>query len=259
MGEIYFSKRGQLAIFVIFGVLIVVGIIALFMALPPPNILDDSSPKDPMQEIKPCIANSLEEVLPNYLETGFYANPLQYVHYETKNIAYHCFTLAKRQICSRNDAQSKLRIETELKNNISGKVESCFDKFKIANPALDIKIGPTELAIEILPGKINIRTKKNLAISKNEELPREYDRFDVSINSPLWDFIILSNEIINQEVSCDCPKESCTADLVEMMRNNRDYKITVFIGSRDEKVYTIENFLTGEKLNFGVKNCDKTP
>lgn len=258
MGKRGLNKRAQLTLFVIFGVLIVVGIIALFMILPKPEILGGSSSKDPMQNIRPCISKSLQEVLPEFQETGLYFTPVEYVNYSSQTIAYHCFTTHKEKICVRNDAQSKTRIEEELKNKISEKVEKCFENFRNANSGFDIKMGSTDLSLEILPGKINIRTRKSLEISKEGEISSGYNNFDVFLNSDLWDFIVLSNEIINEEVSCNCPRESCTADLVELMKSNRDYKMTIYIGSRSEKVYTIENFINGNKLNFAVKNCFRT-
>jgi len=258
MGKRSLNKRAQLTLFIILGVLILVGIIAFFMILPKPELIGTSTLKDPMQDIKPCIADSLRKVLPEFLEKGFYFEPSNSVVYQNKKVSYHCYTSERRKICIRNDAQSKSRIENELKNKISNDVEKCFDKFKNNNPDFDIQMGQTDLSLEILPEKIIIKTRKNIVISKSGEQPVNYNYFDVSINSPIWDFIFLSNEIINEEVSCDCPRESCTANLVKMMDNNRDYKMIVYIGSRSEKVYTIENFITEEKFNFAIKNCDRT-
>ncbi len=258
MGEIYFNKRGQLALFVIFGVLIVVGLIALFMALPSPEILDDSSSKNPMQEIRPCISKSLEDVLPEYLEKGLYFNSSRKLMFEGKDITYHCYTDQKRAVCFRNDAQSKSRIEEELKNKIMSNVEQCFSKFRDKNKAYNFELGQTNLSIEVIPGKISIKTRKDLVISRAEEEPIRYNNFDVAINSPLFDFMRISNDILNEEVSCNCPVESCTADISNINRLNRGYTITHFMAVPHNKVYFIED-LYGNKIKFAVKNCDKTP
>lgn len=252
------KKRGQLTLFVILGVLVFAGIIALFLILPKPELFR-SSVKDPMQEIKPCISKSLEEVLPEYFEKGLYFNPENYLVYSGKNVSYHCYTPSKKSICLRNDAQSKTRIEDELKEKIADEIEQCFTKFKENNKNHEISLGEMELSLEVLPGKIAIKTRKEVLISIGGGEPVRYNNFDVSIDSPLFDFIRISNDILNEEVSCDCPYESCTADSVLLMKNNRDYKIRVFIGSRDEKVYTIEDYYGNGEFNFAVKNCDKTP
>jgi hypothetical protein len=253
------NRRGQLTLFIIFGILIVVGFIAFFLILPTPDFFIGTT-KDPLQEIRPCIAESLEKVLPEFLEKGFYFNPPNSLIYQDDVVAYHCYTSAKRTICIRNTAQSKQRIEGELKNKISNDVENCFNDFKNANKGIDVGMGSTDLSIEVLPGKITIKTRKEITLSRRGEEPITYNNFDISINSPLWDLIRLSNEIINQEVSCDCPRESCTADVVELMRGNINYKITFFMGGRgDDKVYTIGTYHDEDLFKFAVRNCDKTP
>ncbi len=230
----------------------------MFLILPEPEMFK-SSVRDPFQEIKPCIAESLEKVLPEYFEKGFYFNPESFLIYSGKEVSYHCYTSSKRSICTRNDAQSKTRIETELKDKIADDIEQCFIKFKDNNKKHSLNMGETQLDIEILPGRILIKTKKELVISLEGEEPAKYSKFDVSISSPLWDFISLSNEIVNQEVSCNCPDESCTADTISLMKNNRDYFIKYEDPtSRSEKVYTIWDDY-GNKMMFAVKNCDRSP
>jgi hypothetical protein len=257
MGKRGLNRRGQLTLFIIFGILIVIGIIALFLLLPTPDFLIGST-KDPLQEIRPCIAESLKKVLPEFFEKGFYFNPSDTLMYNGTIVAYHCNTDSKRTICTRNTAQSKSRIEEKLRNKISNDVEKCFNDFKSANKGFDVEMGATDLSIEVLPGKILIRTRKTVTLSRTNEDPMSYNNFDVSINSPLWDFIRLSNEIINQEVSCDCPRDSCTADTIGLMRGNKDYKITYYMGGEGDRVYTIEDYYDNV-FRFGIKNCDKTP
>ncbi len=260
MDERGFNRRAQLTIFVIFGVILFIGIIAFFMLLPLPDVLNGSSYKSPLDEIRPCLEKSLKDVLPEFQEKGFYFEPSRTLIYQGKNVSYHCFTSAKKQICSRNDAQSKSRIELELKNKISDSVETCFDDYVSKNKVYDIFLGQTNLWIEILPSKIHVRTRKDLRISRGDsEDSDDYNNFDVSINSPLWDFIVISNEILNQEVSCNCPMESCTADVVSLMKAYKDYKITFYMGGSDDRVYTIEDFYDNNQFKFAVKNCVKTP
>ena len=252
------NKKGQLTLFIILGILIVAGIFALFLILPSPEIFTSSS-KDPVQEIRPCIAKSLEQVLPEFLEKGLYFDLNNHLTYNGTEINYHCFTDQKRTICTRNNAQSKSRIEQELKNKIENDVETCFNNFVVASRSLDVELQETDLSIEVLPGKINIKTRKDVIISRDQEDPVIYRNFDISINSPLWDYIRISNEIINQEVSCNCPIDACRADVTGLMNLNRDYKITLYMGGRDDRVYTIDDYYEQNKFMFAVKNCDKSP
>lgn len=257
MGKRGLNKGAQLTIFVIFGILVVVGIIAFFLLLPDVTVLTGST-KDPLQEIRPCISQNLEAVLPEFFEKGLYFNSTTNLIYQNHSVAYHCFTTKKKTICDRNDAQSKSRIEEELKEKIQSSIEQCFENFKRTNTVLDIKMGLIDLSIEVLPDKILVRTRRDLEISRDGEEPLKYNNFDVYVDSPLWEFIRLSNEIINEEVSCDCISESCRADVVNLMNSNHNFKFNVFIGGKDERVYTVEDYI-GTKFNFAIKNCDRSP
>ena len=52
---------------------------------------------------------------------------------------------------------------------------------------------------------------------------------------------MFSNEIVNQEVSCDCGKISCNADTSSLMRYNPTFEISRFETGEDENIYTIKN------------------
>ncbi|MEM4181601.1 MAG: hypothetical protein QXX68_00355 [Candidatus Pacearchaeota archaeon] len=255
------NKKSQVTLFIIFGLLILVSILAFFFLFPSPKF--ESTKKssiEPYLEVKPCISKSLENVLPEFLEKGMYFNPPSYLVYKGKNVSYHCYTSQKRTICTRNDAQSKRRIEEELENKIRNDVEKCFQEMKEKNKGFNIEMKETDFSVEIQPKRIYLKVRKPIEISKSDEGKLFFENFDVYVNSNIWDYIQISNEIINQEVTCNCPMESCTADTIKLMSKYNDYKVIFFIGSRGEKVYTIEDYT--EKKNtfhFAIKNCDKTP
>lgn len=253
------NNRGQLTLFVIFGILIVVGIITLFMLLPDPEIVRTSSAKDPLQDIRPCIQKSLSDVLPEYFRKGMYSAPIRTVKYSGENIAYHCYTSKKREICLRNDAQDKSRIEEELKEMILPGINKCFFEFSEDSKGYEVTFGEANVSLEVLPGKININVRNDVKVTKAGEEPSVYSNFDTSINSPLFDFLRISNEILNEEVSCNCPRDSCTADTTKLMKDNRDYKISFYTGGSSDRVYSIGDYQGDYLFRFGVKNCDRTP
>lgn len=214
-------------------------------------------PQDIEIYINDCARKSLEKYLPEFYLKGLYFEPTNYLIYSNEKVAYHCFTNEKKQICTRNDAQDKERIENELKNKIQENIEECFINLKEKNKKYDINYGETSLSLEVLPEKILIKINKEVTLSLDEE-KKPYSNFIVSVSSPLWDFIKISNEILNEEFKCNCPRESCRADTTKLMKENNNYAITLFVGSRDEVVYTIKDYYN-TTFRFAVKNCDKTP
>jgi len=251
------KKEGQVTLFIIFGILIVGAIVALFMILPKPET-GEGLKKDPYRMVQKCLADKLNDALPLFQEQGGYFNPLDYIIYEDGRVAYYCYTSEKKEICLRNDALFKPRLEEEIRRKLANGVEECFNDLVESEGGYDVSLGQTDFSIEILPDTIIAKIKKEVVISRGGEEPVKYSNFDVSVNSPLFDFIRIANEILNQEVSCNCPDESCLADVVGLMRENRDYKITFSLGSRYETVYTLKDFYGTNVFNFAIKNCDKT-
>ncbi|GEM_PF-6671830 len=252
------GKKSQITLFIVLGILVLVGIISLFFLFSKPEFVKPTKDKDFYNEITPCIKKTLEKVLPEYLEKGFYFDPNNKLVYQGKDVSYHCYTSAKKTICTRNDAQSKTRIEKELKEKILSDVENCFKDFKNSNPSYKIEMGELNFSIEIVPKRINLKAKREIKISKGES-EQIISNFDSYLDSSLWDLIKISNEILNQESSCNCPVDSCTADTIGLMNKYNDYAITFFTGSKGDRVYTIKDYYNKTKLNFAVKNCDKTP
>lgn len=261
MGKREGFKKAQVVLFIIIGVLMFFSILALFFLIQKPGFKEPKKPfVEPYLEVKSCISKSLEKVLSEFLEKGMYFNPSNYLVYKEKNVAYHCFTSEKRTICTRNDAQSKKRIEKELEEKMIGEIEKCFEDFKEKKKTFNIVLGETDFSIELQPKEVYLKIRKPIEIFKEGEEKMFFDNFGFRKETPLWDYILISNEIINDEVKCNCPRESCTADISTLMDRYNNYKITFFIGSGGEKVYTIEDYTDKKNtFNFAIKNCDKTP
>jgi hypothetical protein len=253
------NKKGQLTIFIIFGILIAVGIVAIFLILPEPEFLRARSTRDPNQFIRQCVSEHLLDVLPEFQEAGFYFNPDEVEHfiYQRRKIAYHCYTPEDNKNCINFNSASKIRIQNDLRDKIFDKVNECFSTFKRNNKDYDIEMGDLTLNIEILPGKIEIRTRRDMILSKVEEDPIRLNNFDTSINSPMWDFMSISNQINSFEASRDCNSES-SIDLANFRRDYRGYlSITAEIyTSEGTRFFMVKDDYDNE-LNFGIRSCNK--
>ena len=81
------------------------------------------------------------------------------------------------------------------------------------------------------------------------------ENFNTRIFSPLYDFGVLTQEIISEEVDCDCPNKLCNADLISIARYNRDYDFARVTDGDYNKRYSIKELDTGKEFNFAVRNC----
>ncbi|MEM4605747.1 MAG: hypothetical protein QW103_01790, partial [Candidatus Pacearchaeota archaeon] len=84
-----------------------------------------------------------------------------------------------------------------------------------------------------------------------------FEMFDFNIKSRLYGFIEISNDIINEEVSCDCPQEECDINFEVFHLKYPDYKISIVKGIEGEKIYNIKDYENKSNLYFAVRNCVK--
>jgi hypothetical protein len=148
-----------------------------------------------------------------------------------------------------------LEIQKEIESYAQPKIEKCFSD--IANQMKNYNYSEQNLnfSTDIEPSVIKININKKISFTINNQ-QINLDNFNTQVNSPLYDFIKLSNEIINQELSCDCGKQSCNAKLVQLNLDNRGFDISKPVyPSSGEEGYHIEEISTGKKFNFAIRNC----
>lgn len=251
------GKNAQVTIFIILAIIIVSSIVLIsFLYVKP--LVSKNAFEDPQLYIQKCIEPIVKEKISKISEQGGYISPDKFLTYDNTKVQYHCYTSQNEQICTNYEPNLKSQIETELFNNVVGSVETCFSNLKDTLSAYDYTDKPLVLEISIVPNKIKLNITKELTISKNEQAKTISD-FSFSLNDPIYDFVRLENRIVNDEVSCNCPDESCSVDVVALSKENNDYEINLFISGNNEKVYSLSEVNTGRDFRFSVRNCVRLP
>jgi hypothetical protein len=250
-------KRGQVTIFIILAIVIAVGIIAVSMLVVKPKVLI-SPTENPSGYIENCMKDNIELVLPGILVHGGQVKPSnktdESVLYEDKQVAYLCYAEGKLKICEQNTPLLKKQIEEEIERSTKRKIEECFSNLKLNLKGYDIKESETNYSVFIDPTSLRAVINKKLIISRGEN-SQEFSRFVYERSSPVYDFIILTNKILNTEVSCECGREACRADVLQLSKDNMDFEIKLFVGNGDIEVYEIKDLLSGLEFKFAVRNC----
>ncbi|MBT7706249.1 hypothetical protein HN747_02265 [archaeon] len=258
MGE----KRGQMTIFVIFGILIVFSIVAWFY-FSSSNLFTSSDDQPVIQEIttsarefvKECVGLQLEDAIDEISNRGGYGydkNPS--LTYKFQNISYLCHTLNYDENCVNLEPVLMGSVDTEIESYLSSGVESCFndllESYKRYNPVVE----NTKLDIIILPGKIIADIEKNIEITE-ESTEIRFNDFSFEIVSPLYVFLNIAIKILNEEATCDCAEATCNSDYSDLDTINRGFTVSRFVSNSGDKVYTIKYSRTGDEFNFAVRNC----
>lgn len=254
------NRRGQVTIFIILAIIIVVGVIGAvyFMRsgeIEAPTI--DSS--DPLGSIRKCSTDAVEEAIGILLPHGGYIETREpSIFYKETHVSYLCHTSSNKEICNNLEPMLIQRVESEIESYVSPIIENCFAGLKNELKNNDYIEGPTSLDIKIQTGQVMVLLDKSISFEIADH-KSNFDNFDSKISSPVYDFFRITNDIINGEVVCDCGVETCNADIIGISRAERSVELERFVTGRNEKVYTIRDIFSGKEFVFGVRNCVRLP
>lgn len=258
------GKGGQITLFVILGLamIVIVLLLTLFLSNPSSNgakgQLTNPGEIDNVQDyISECVGNSVEESLGVILSRGGVREPLEpKIFYKLKDIQYICYTNEKNTLCTNIEPMLISKVEKEIDEYIRADVEACFNQIIESYSAYDVSSSETEFSSDITPSKIKLKITKELEINSGQSR-LYYNDFDFEIPSQLYTLLRIAQKIVNEEVDCNCGAEACNADLAILMRDNYGFSIEKDLTNDGSEVFNIEEDRTGTKFVFAIKNCFK--
>jgi len=254
------NKKGQVAIFVIFGMIFVVGMIMLFMLFRGSEITINPV-ENPRGFIESCVKDSVEEAMDLILIQGGYIDaneaPAGTIRYNEEDVAYLCYTENNYELCTNVEPMLIEKIEGEIQDYIMPTINDCFSSLEKALANFNPSLGITKVNVEIKQSQVVVEIEKDISFTQNEQ-PQEYKIFDTAIASPVYDFAVITNNIINQEVDCNCNYETCNANVFNVAQDS-SFEVERFVSGGNEKVYTIRESLSGKEFIFGIRNCVRLP
>jgi len=201
-GKKNFSKKSQITIWVVIALLLVSIILLFFMLKSKKTEIKISEPtiKQPEQYIKNCIKENVLNAVDIMLPQGGYISPTNYKLYENNKVGYLCYTNKYYHPCINQQPLYIEFLEQEIHDYVKPKIEDCFYSLReeYEKNKYDVVEGPLSLQINLAPKQINVNVEKKFEITKNEET-RKFNKFNVKINSPLYDLAVVAQEIASQE------------------------------------------------------------
>lgn len=254
-------RRSQITIFVIIALVIILIIVLFFAIKKTPLqslIFQNDNPKNLIEKCaKDSLTNAEKDIIVHggFSETSILSKNMGYSLLDNNKVIFMCYTPFQLQKCTNKHGALVTEISQEILNIIKPKIEKCFNDVKNQLSKYDYIEGNLDINVDIMPQQIMARINKSVVYTKNDQTVK-IEEFNSKISSPLFDFISLGNDIINQELECDCENEACNADLNELNRLNRDFEITkpAFSG-KGEEIYQIKEVLSDKEFNFAIRNC----
>jgi hypothetical protein len=214
--------------------------------------------KDPQGYIENCLKELLEPAQMKILPQAGYREVTKFVLYNQTRVPYLCYTSEDKQLCTMVEPMLANRIQEELKIETQAGLEKCFAKLADSWKSYDYKAGPMDYSVLISPNTLTARVNKTVQITR-DGTAQEFSYFEYKESNPLFDFIILTNDILTKETNCNCGEESCSADVVMLSRMNTAFELELFITGKNEKIYTIRDTISNKEYLFSVRNCVRLP
>jgi len=263
------GKRGQTTIFIIIGILIVVGV-ALFFVLSgdeePEQGYSDISKVSPSTFFKDCLKNNVKTTIRklNY-QGGYLENPLnisfKFPNESSYDVSYLCYTSSTYKTCNVMEPLLINHLQEEIKKEFESHslVRKCWDSLEENYEAADYDFDGSYEGYEVQLKRDNliIELKEvDLTASRvNETI--DINEIKPEFSTKLYNNARVAIDIISQQAEYGSfneesymalyPETDITWDFPGK-ESNKSY-IT-----KDTKIYTIENEQTKEKFRFAVRS-----
>jgi len=199
-------KRGQVSVFVIVGIIIVI-LAALFFFLRsevglfvnPTTFLNEKS--RPIEDnLKVCVRNVTLTNLNLLAKQGGNLNPTNYVLYQSNPVSFFCNNIPNDRKCL-NVMPTFDNLVTNLNAEIQSGVNDCVDKGLVENGfGYEVNAGSIKTELTILGDSVAVKADYDIKIKKGEitqEIRPIVERFDI----PIQDLYGVSVDVINSEAS----------------------------------------------------------
>lgn len=191
-------KRGQVSIFVIIAIVIVVAAIAIYLAYP--KITGASASLSVAEQIQNCLEDEIQEKAEQISLNGGSLNPKFYSNYYSESkkytVEYLCYTNEYYKQCIMQQPLLKSHVEKEIRDAIGEKIGKCFSNLEndLKKKGYEVSLKKNDYNIEISSGEIKTTINYELTVSK--ESTNKYDKFSVDVDSNLYRLLNVANKIL---------------------------------------------------------------
>jgi len=246
------KARGQVTIFIIVGIVIVVGIVAMIIFM---GKVDVNSPSElgPRAFVGKCVRDLVDVSVDKMLFNGGEILPSQAIAYNGEEWNYLCYQADYYQGCYNLHPMLEMQIEREIERDTSNGVRDCFDSMRedFENQGYDVDDGAVEYSIDLLPGKIEVGLRKKIDVSR-DGVAQSFENFDSSVSSAIYGLVQIAREVVNSE------SQYCNFEYngYMLLYPRWDIRRVDYSGS---KIYRLIDRKSKEEFKFAVRSCAFAP
>ena len=190
-------KKGQVSIFIILGILIVVVLLILFSRDAGFDTI--FAKQSPYQEIEGCAQTAIQEGLDILMLQGGVIESENYFMYEGKKIDYVCYSENEYENCIMQKPILTNTIRDELEEYSTPKIKSCLNSVKssLEGRGYSVVMRDPEIVIELVPDNVLIDMNLGLRIEKTGV--ESFDHIRTGIKSKIYNFALITSSISQWE------------------------------------------------------------
>jgi len=190
------NRRGQITIFIIIAVVIVVFGVLIYLFYPQIQEGLGLAEKNPQAFIQNCIEEKIEESITKLSLQGGSLSPEHYIMYNNSEIEYLCYTNEYYKTCVVQQPMLKQHIESEIRDEIDEEVDMCFNSMEesFQKRGYEVNLRRGAKNIELLPKRVVATFNYSLTLTKGET--EKYNSFVIVLNNNLFELISIANSIL---------------------------------------------------------------
>ncbi len=247
-----FNRRGQITIFIILALIIIVGIVLIFVLIKKPEIQIEDV-ENPQAYIESCTREAVEEALEILMPQGGDLEPKGGVMYDGKEITYLCYNAEYYKPCINQRPMLIEHIENEITSYIEPRISNCFQTLSSKlEGRYDVQMGNMQLTTKLQTKQVVVNINRDFKMTRDDKV-RSFNNFKVNLIHPIYEISKVAMEIVNQEA------RFCNFDILSYMILYPDYDLDKFRTGDSDTIYTIKDRITGEEFVFAVKSCTLPP
>jgi len=193
------SKRSQLTLFIILALAIVIVLILLYIGRT--NLTAIFSPTTPINQIKECVQEPVEEAVNILRLQGGSLEPSFYYLYKENKVEYLCYTEEYYKTCIMQKPLLKQSVEQQIYSYASPKIKNCISSVKanLERKGYQVSMNSPKISISLLPRTILVDIISDIKIVK--EQTESYKSIKTDMSSNLYEQVMLASSISNWEAT----------------------------------------------------------
>lgn len=246
-------KKGQVTIFIILAIFIVIFSILIFLFFPKIDSALGITPKNPFDKMKECVAPAVENGLEKLSAQGGLMDPELFYEYNGEKLAYLCYTTENYKTCVMQTGILINTFQEELKREVESVSRECLNQLEeeFKRKGYDVKMRSGEVDVEVFPKNIVIKYSNELELTKGEK--DVYNGFQISFRSEIYDLLMIATSILEHETFFG------DSEISSYMDAYRNLKVEKKKQAEGTKVYMLTNTKNKEKFNFATRSLAWPP